>query len=74
MKIKNKEFEPSQEHEGCYVYGDGSEDSETAESEALALQSEALRKGYYCVCGVVNGEGYGLYLVPKNGIQSVIEL
>jgi|GEM_PF-4987034 hypothetical protein len=73
MKIKNNSFEPLNDSDGWYVFGDGSDDPESAEQQALALQKESLDKGYYCVCGVVGDEGYGLYLVPQKGIRYVIE-
>jgi hypothetical protein len=47
--------------------------SEKIEDKALKLQKLAHDKGYYCICGTVDDEGYGLYLVPEKGVRYVIE-
>ena len=72
MKIKNTTFESLDDYDGWYVAG-GGEDPEVVEKKALTIQRDALAKGFYCVCGIVGEEGYGLYLVPKRGVRYVIE-
>ncbi|MFT3870990.1 MAG: hypothetical protein QM715_21255 [Nibricoccus sp.] len=72
MKIKNTTFEPLDDYDGWFVAG-GGEDADVVEKKALAMQKDALAKSFYCVCGVVGDEGYGLYLVPKRGVRYVIE-
>jgi|SRR5882724_7382404 len=71
MKLRGTNFEKLDDWDDWYVSGDGSLDSEAAEKLALTLQTESLRKGLYCVAGVVE-DGYGVYLVPQKGIKYVI--
>jgi hypothetical protein len=73
MNIKSTAFSPVEAPKGWYATADSQSDAYPLIERALALQGEALAKGYYCICGLMEDGGYRLYLAPAIGVKSILE-
>jgi len=75
MVIDDISFAPHSCAHGWLVASVGGRDARSVETDALRIQKAALEKGYFSVCGLLEGEhGYRLFLAPSNNVLTILKV